>query len=345
MSQGSHIRLLGALSRAEDALSRADEALSGVVGDGVIARLAYQDACALAWNQGELVHLEDLVLRDEDLDVRMPDPALLLAGRQLRTARLPLPPKAIAFSLVSVKALLPRRAGGALGLTSRSATAAPDLDVEALGTSSLGESGDGLDLAQILAAAGAVQSDDDKAALEAWIALCRGLAPDWPPLLRAACALEFWAVIDPLPRYPYIGALLVGWELRLSGRLRRHRPWIALGQRKQAARGELRRASDTATRRVCYWLGVLATSGEVALDEVERLGLVRQVLARKLVGRRSTSRLADLVALLIECPVVTAGSVAARLRVTQQAARVLVRELGPSVAEITGRTRYRAWRV
>ncbi|AIC31301.1 hypothetical protein IE4771_PE00075 (plasmid) [Rhizobium etli bv. mimosae str. IE4771] len=47
----------------------------------------FVDACASLWIDGELVHLEDLVLHDAGLDIRVPTHELIIARDVLRTRR------------------------------------------------------------------------------------------------------------------------------------------------------------------------------------------------------------------------------------------------------------------
>ena len=61
------------LAAAEDSLARLDERLgSSLIREGWIGRTHFKDACASLWLQGELVHLEDLVLHDAEMDLRAP---------------------------------------------------------------------------------------------------------------------------------------------------------------------------------------------------------------------------------------------------------------------------------
>src|SRR3712207_5867739 len=60
-----------ALERAEEELARLDERLNGSpLAEGWIERGHFGEACAALYLEGELVHLEDLVLRDACMDVR-----------------------------------------------------------------------------------------------------------------------------------------------------------------------------------------------------------------------------------------------------------------------------------
>jgi hypothetical protein len=74
--------------RAGIALARLDERISrSPVGAGFIARSHFADACASLWIDGELVHLEDLVLHDATKDIRTPTHELTIARDVLRTRR------------------------------------------------------------------------------------------------------------------------------------------------------------------------------------------------------------------------------------------------------------------
>ena len=74
--------------RAGIALTRLDErAARSPVGHGWIERSHFADACASLWIDGELVHLEDLVLHDATRDIRTPTHELTIARDVLRTRR------------------------------------------------------------------------------------------------------------------------------------------------------------------------------------------------------------------------------------------------------------------
>src|SRR5215210_1228548 len=80
--------LAGPLATAEDALARLDERLGqSPIHEGWTSRTHFVDACASLWLQGELVHLEDLVLHDAEMDQRAPTHELTRAHAMLRTRR------------------------------------------------------------------------------------------------------------------------------------------------------------------------------------------------------------------------------------------------------------------
>ena len=73
---------------ASVAVTRLDERIArSPVGSGWIERSHFTDACASLWIDGELVHLEDLVLHDDTRDIRTPTHELTIARDVLRTRR------------------------------------------------------------------------------------------------------------------------------------------------------------------------------------------------------------------------------------------------------------------
>ena len=81
-------KLAGPLAAAEDSLARLDERLAkSPIRDGCVARTHFTDAAACLWLDGELVHLDDLVLHDAHMDIRAPTHELTRAHAVLRTRR------------------------------------------------------------------------------------------------------------------------------------------------------------------------------------------------------------------------------------------------------------------
>ncbi len=339
-------QLIAALAAAEDTVSRLDERTRSPLGDGLCARLDFHEACAWAWNRGELVHLEDLVLHDEELDVRTPDQELTRTRVALRLWRRAGSIKpADLLSATGVRRLInPRR-----GMRSR---AVSDLLAAAGGRSDL-LAGDGhappledgmTEIEDLLSRAAAITTEDNDEALDQWFALEREVPTSWPALLRAALLLEAWVVVDPLPRHGHIGAVLANALLQRSGRLRHHRLHVEIGRRR-LTRDVRRPERQSGLRRLIWQLRAIAAGEAFALEEYDRISLARQVVSLGLVGRRSSSRLAEVIELFTDHPIVTASMISERLKVSQQAARSLVGQMGASVVEVTGRARYQAWRL
>jgi hypothetical protein len=72
------------LARAEDALARLDERLrTSPIREGWIARTHFTDAAAALWIEGQLVHIEDLVLHDALAHNSLLQGAVLSGARSL----------------------------------------------------------------------------------------------------------------------------------------------------------------------------------------------------------------------------------------------------------------------
>jgi hypothetical protein len=102
-----------------------------------------------------------------------------------------------------------------------------------------------------------------------------------------------------------------------------------------------RRRAREATLRLVAALEAIAAMAEAGLKDHDRWLTARNLLARKLERRRSTSSLPALVDYVMSRPLVSAGMIAAELGISARAAQNLVAELG--LREATGRGRYRAW--
>lgn len=80
--------LFGPVTAATAALTRLDERLArSPVQGGWIVRQHFADAAAVLWLEGELVHVEDLVLHDAHMDIRMPTHELTRTHAALRARR------------------------------------------------------------------------------------------------------------------------------------------------------------------------------------------------------------------------------------------------------------------
>ncbi len=365
--------LLKPAFEAGTALARLDERVSrSEVGSGFLERQNFTDACASLWIDGELVHLEDLVLHDASHDIRTPTHELTIARDVLRTRRrIAAQPPGWALSPDGLRSLRRHNvvAGQAWPAASLddSATESKDAAVP-VDAAKAGEGEDGDDASvldaelaaidavlarseAVLKSAAAPTSQprdrdplvydpdwDEDTRLEEWRTVLRR-ADHLPPVLQAIVALDAWNTLEVLQHAPWLGRHLAVSILRQAGLTTgAHLTAINLGLKTIAF--DRRRHRSREVRLLAIADGVIAAA-EIGLKEHDRLALARKLMERKLSGRRASSKLPELVEFVMATPLVHSGTVTKTLGVTPQAARRIVAELG--LREMTGRGRFRAW--
>ncbi|WP_445222674.1 RHE_PE00001 family protein (plasmid) [Bradyrhizobium sp. Pa8] len=362
-------QLAGPLAAAEDALARLDERLAkSPIRDGAISRTHFTDACASLWLDGELVHLDDLVLHDAGMDVRAPTHELTRAHAVLRARQ----------RIAEAKPDWALSVAGLAGLRGRSERE-EEKGNRKKSEGSFGGAAEGAEREEVgfEGPLGIIDTDPHLAAAFAAVDAANARAerrladeararperdslvydPDWdedgrlddwravvdetrtlPPTLAAAIAADAWDAIEPLEHTPWLGRLLAASVLRDRGKTRWHLPCLHAGL-KSISR-ERRRPGDAAAR-LAVQLEAMTAAAEAGRQDHDRWLMTRNLLARKLAGRRATSKLPALLDYVLTRPIVSAGMIAAELGITPRAAQNLVAELG--LREATGRGRYRAW--
>jgi len=172
---------------------------------------------------------------------------------------------------------------------------------------------------------------DEDARLDVWRDVLRQVE-HLPTVLQAIVALDAWNELAVLQHAPWLDRLLAASILRDAG--------ITTGAINLGLKiipVDRRRNRDRETRLLAIAQGLLAVA-EIGIKEHDRLTLAKTMMDRKAEGRRVSSKLPELVKLVMAKLLVSAGMVVQTLKMTPQAARWIVLELG--LREMTSRGRF-----
>ena len=326
-------RVFSALATAEDRVSRLDERISASgFKEGWRTRADVRAVTGALSAAGVLVHPEDLLLHDLGAEARIPDGGVLMARGLLQARRKAFNggPELLSWRGISWLAGLVKHAPPPgprpTAEVGRAFSQADSLYV------SLAAFFKGLERGETDSARGGVE--DCLAVLD-----LRGA----PPLLQAAAFLDAWRVVDPLPSQKWVGALVAGVTLRVSKRFSGGLFPIEVAQRRRPIPPRL--AWRPLAERLAFWLELMTSAAELELEELTRLGHQKRLIERKAAGTRRNSHASDLARLAVETPVLTTESISRALEITPQASLQLVRRFDGVLVEITGRSRFRVWRL
>lgn len=295
------------LEAAVTAVVRLDEQVSraGRVGEGYRARSDFQEACALRAIAGELVPIDDLVLVDAGTPIRLPTIELTRARIVLQARR-------------SAGARPPAWAWSDAALFDDRLT--------------------NVTRDELLRALGDIEWDEDERA-DKWREILAGLPPA-PVMLKAAVAWDAWLQIAPLHGGAWRAALMAAAVMREGGLTLHHQFALGVGARKSRYRYDDRSPLEQRVAGFLDWVKVGAALGQ---DELKRLSLAHQVLGQVARSKHVDSRLPALIDMVLSRPLISAEIAQRELKLTSTGFRRLLKQLGSSVKELTGRRRYQVW--
>ncbi|MES5097991.1 RHE_PE00001 family protein [Agrobacterium sp. BA1120] len=355
--------LLLPCTRATEAVARLDERVSrSPFSQGFLERQDFTDAVSSLWVDGELVHIEDLVLNDAHMDIRPPTHEIGIANRVLRARRQIFsnePKWALSTAGLSrLRGEAPRSEAPSQieDRTAQNATENLDADDADMPLSDELSAIDRL-IARSSATLDIIAKDErppqyptfenptrdpdwnEDERLDEWKKVVKASA-GLPATLRASIALDAWQKLEVLQRSPWLGRQLASAVLRDEGLSPAHLPALNTGLR--AVSRERRNAGNQAARLVAFLEGI-QEAAMLGLKEHDRLLNAKGRMERRLLGRRSSSRLPDLIDLVLARPVVSTSMIVKALGTTPQGAVGLANQL--ELREMTGRGRFRAWGV
>jgi hypothetical protein len=267
--------------------------------------MLFHEACACQGFEGDLVHLEDLVLLDGDAFSGAPSMALSSALEILKTWR------------TAEKG----DAAGALKASRPGLTGARPLAPSAAEAADEGAPiGDAADLALWRRAEAASRTQ--------------------PPLIAAGIVWDAWLTLLPETRSAWRATLLAALTLKARGLTPNLLLPLDLGGRVSKYR---RHPGQSLTARVAGFLAWAEAAAIEGDKEFDSLAMAEKLLRGSLKGRRANSHMPALVDLLLERPFVSAALASRALGISRQAAHGLLKEVGAPVHRLSDRKRCNVW--
>lgn len=298
--------LLTPLTRAEDRIARLDERLrKSAVASGAVERAFYREAIARMHLEGELVHLDDLVLLDDGSLGRRNSAELSRAFHILLHWR-----QAASASPASLLRA-PRPGEGAHIQEARQSRPGLLYDPEW----------------------------NEAGRLSAWRDALRS-GETLPPCLAAVLVMDAWLLLEPEQRGQWRAPLLASLVLQARAKTRNFVLPISWGAQRHKFRWSSRAELNERLTGLLAWMEAAAEKMD---DEANKLTLAREMMHGLITKRRKHSRLHLLADLLVAKPVVSIPMAAKALDVTHEAARLMMKQLGSLPREMTGRSSYRVW--
>jgi hypothetical protein len=299
--------VLQSFAAAQAAVSRLDERARHFPWRAAwMQRMLFHEACACQRMEGDLVHLEDLVLLDGNAFSGAPSMTLSSALEVLKIWR-----AAEAGEAGSV--LRAARPGLADAAPLQDSGAASELGAPAL----------------------------NSAHLEAWRRI-EAESRKRPALIAAAMVWDAWLELLPESRSSWRATLLAALTLKSRGLT----PNLLLPLDTGWCVSEYRRRpGEEFTARIAGFLGWAEAAAEEGQKEFDSLVLAEKLLRSSLRGRRSSSRMPKLAELLLELPFVSVALAAKVLGVSRQGAHAMLEQLGAPAHKLTDRKRCNVWSV
>ncbi len=302
--------LIDALLKAQEVVVRLDERVRrSPLGNGWNERMLFAEACACQLTEGDLVHLEDLVLLDSHT---YKGPGSIPLSSTLHVLQ-----------------------------TWRAAHRSDAVSLLRAPTPGIGQA-----TSELVDHAGKTNAVDGDIAgraqrLASWRRVLRASGKH-PPLLAAAIAWDAWMMLEPERHGAWRAPLLAALTMKARGMTTSLLLPIDAGRRHAEYR---RHHAHSFTARVIGFLSWTEMAAGQGMKVLDRLVLAEEQLRLRLGRSRRNSHLPQLADLFLSRPLVTVPMAAAHLGISHQAIERLLPQLGSVPREMTGRKRFRAWAV